>query len=69
MQPIKIRKGDCQRVPFTITEGSNNVGLLGEKDHKANFIACDGLVFNEIMGYLLLNTSCTTLLSEKILVG
>lgn len=70
MQPIKINRGDCWNVPFYYRGGrGNNVGLLGEKDHKANFIARDGLVFNKTVDYVLLSTSCTTSLSEKILVG
>lgn len=68
MQSIKINRGDCQNVHYH-RGGSSNVGLLGEKDHKDNFIARDGFIFNKIIDCLLVSTSCTTLLSEKILVG
>lgn len=45
------------------SQGSTYFVFLGENHHKISLIVCEGLILNEGISHLLLNTSYTALLS------
>ena len=47
MQLTYILKVVARREHFTINEGSINIRLLSENNHKINLIACDDVISNK----------------------